>query len=343
VRPTAAHLSLRNALSLRAVRIGLLACAYFAAARIGLSFADYHESATLVWGASGLSLAALILFGLRLWPGVFVGAAAVNFLITDIEGGAAVLVGVGNTLEAVIGAALLRRVGFRPTLERVQDVVALLGIGALGTTIVSASVGVAALWLSGSLGSAEPAIVWTIWWLGDAGGVIIVAPVLFMAANGTPPWRDLAGSFEFWSALALIVALTSWSMSGTVPEPWALVTMFTPFPLVVWAGTRLGSRGAVISSVAITAIATVATARGVAPACNVQRHEQHQPADEENCRRQDREAVVAAGCLSVLFLLRRHRGNPSDFRSALFHGGNFITRCDTQKLGMLLAESRAGS
>jgi len=251
VRPTAAHLSLRNALSLRAVRIGLLACAYFAAARIGLSFADYHESATLVWGASGLSLAALILFGLRLWPGVFVGAAAVNFLITDIEGGAAVLVGVGNTLEAVIGAALLRRVGFRPTLERVQDVVALLGIGALGTTIVSASVGVAALWLSGSLGSAEPAIVWTIWWLGDAGGVIIVAPVLFMAANGTPPWRDLAGSFEFWSALALIVALTSWSMSGTVPEPWALVTMFTPFPLVVWAGTRLGSRGAVISSVAI--------------------------------------------------------------------------------------------
>jgi len=255
-----------NAFSPPAVRIGMLACAYFITARVGLDCAHYQDNATLVWPPSGIALAALILFGVRLWPGVFLGTLALNLSTAHLGGVASLAVATGNTLEPVVGALLLNRfASFRPTFERVRDVIVFLAIGALGCTIVSATTGVAALSLTGSLGGADPWTVWLIWWLGDVGGVIVVAPVLFIAANGTPAWREMIRNPEFWAALVLVVALTAWTMSGIVPPPWTRVALFTPFPLIVWAGTRLGSRGAVVSSFAIMAIATFATARHLSP------------------------------------------------------------------------------
>src|SRR5436190_21926467 len=94
-----------------------LAAAYIVAARLGLSFNPVGGFATLVWPPTGIALAALLIFGQRLWPGIFVGAIIANML-TGAPLAVAMGIGVGNTLEAVAGAYILKRVpGFTRSLE----------------------------------------------------------------------------------------------------------------------------------------------------------------------------------------------------------------------------------
>ena len=104
------------------VRMGVLGVLYVATAQLGLSLDAVYGFAAAVWPPTGLALVALVLYGARLWPGIAVGAFLVNWSV-----GAPVLVAggmaLGNTLEALIGTVLLTRVvGFRPSLDRLQDV-----------------------------------------------------------------------------------------------------------------------------------------------------------------------------------------------------------------------------
>src|SRR5438552_13081159 len=94
----------------------ILTLLYFAAGKIGLSLAFVHNHVSAVWPPTGLSLAALLLFGYRVWPAVFLGAFLVNITTpSQVDGawsiaiGSSLLIAVGNTLEAVCGAALARR------------------------------------------------------------------------------------------------------------------------------------------------------------------------------------------------------------------------------------------
>src|SRR5690606_22589427 len=119
------------------------------------------------------------LYGYSLWPAIAVGAFLVNWLA-----GAPVLVAggmaLGNTLEAVVGAVILKRVvGFRPALERLQDVLGLVVLAAGLSTLISATVGVTSGWLGGVIPSTMYGVAWRTWWLGDAVGVLVVAPLLF--------------------------------------------------------------------------------------------------------------------------------------------------------------------
>src|SRR6476469_1908768 len=97
-------------------QILLLAAAYFATAKLGLKLASAHPSITAVWPPTGIALAALVLWGYRLWPGVALGAAFANALTGDLPGLTLLGITTGNTLEALAGAYLLRWAGFRPSL-----------------------------------------------------------------------------------------------------------------------------------------------------------------------------------------------------------------------------------
>ena len=109
-----------------ALRVSALAGAYYGAAKLGLSFAFATPSVTAILPPTGLALAALVLWGYRLWPGVAIGAFLANSW-SGIPLAATVGITCGNTLEALAGAYLLLRVAsFRPTLERLRDVFALV-------------------------------------------------------------------------------------------------------------------------------------------------------------------------------------------------------------------------
>src|SRR5256714_12071722 len=120
----------------------LLFAAYFVTARLGLLLGAVAGFATLVWPPTGIALAALWVFGSRLWPGVFAGALCVN-LVAGAPLPAALGIAAGNTLEAVAGVWGLGRAGFQTQLDRVEDVVALIIGPAICSTALSASIGVA--------------------------------------------------------------------------------------------------------------------------------------------------------------------------------------------------------
>src|SRR5207248_10689951 len=90
--------------------IGILTVAYFIAGKLGLMLASLHASASPVWPPAGIALAAMLLFGYRVWPAIFVGAFVVN-LTTAGNVATSVAIAAGNTLEAVVGAWLVNRFG----------------------------------------------------------------------------------------------------------------------------------------------------------------------------------------------------------------------------------------
>src|SRR5882762_2481648 len=127
------------------LQVAGVAAAYTAAGKLGLDLAHETRSVTAIWAPTGIALVALLLGGYRLWPGVALGA-----LITNVDTGvpAVTVLGItcGNTLEALTGTYLLRRVAaFRPSLERLRDVLSLVACGAVISTMVSAIIGVASL------------------------------------------------------------------------------------------------------------------------------------------------------------------------------------------------------
>ena len=151
--------------------------AYVATARIGLSFDALAGIATTVWPPTGIALAALVLRGTHLWPAVAIAAFAVN-VNTGIPIWGAVIIAAGNTLEAVVGASLLRRFSFDARLARLRDVLLLVGGAALGSTLISATFGVAAAALAHLHRAESYPLFWAVWWVGDAMGALLIAPLI---------------------------------------------------------------------------------------------------------------------------------------------------------------------
>ncbi|HVI04333.1 MAG TPA: MASE1 domain-containing protein [Enhygromyxa sp.] len=243
-----------------------LAGLYVIAGRLGLELAHFQPNATLIWAPTGISLAALVLFGRRVWPGIFIGSAITNAMI-DTSPLPLLVIAVGNTLEAVVGALLLEKVArFDPALARLRDVIGFLIYGALLSTTVSATIGVGALHLAGAVDAASFSTVWMIWWLGDAAGATVVAPLLLVGIGGRPPWRVIAQRVETWIVLALLVLLLLFAFVVTPPGPTeALLPSLLVYPVLVWVGLRLGPRGAIVGSCLASVTAVVGTARGLGP------------------------------------------------------------------------------
>jgi len=254
-------------------QISLFTGLYVVTGIFGFLFAHNQDGVTLIWPPTGLSLAALILFGRRLWPGIFIGALLLSLGGTSSSGIPATAIAIGNTLEALVGATLLRVAGFRPNLERMQDGMAFLLIGVLGCTTISATIGVTANLIFGYTEATEFGLVWLNWWLGDAGGALILTPVLLMVMHGTPSWGSLVRRLESWLVLALLLATSLFAFFSSGLERLVFPASVASFPILVWAGTRLGPRGAVMASFLTILIATIATGAGFGPAALGTRNE----------------------------------------------------------------------
>ena len=244
----------------------LLTAAYAASGRVGLGLAHEQVNATLVWPPTGLALAALLLYGLRLWPGVFLGAVIVNLLI-GTSPAPALSIAIGNTLEALTGYWLLRHVlpfdlGFRRPL----DVVVFIAAAALLASTVSATIGVGSLVAFGSVPGSAAGATWLTWLLGDAGGAVVVGPVLLLMARGTPSWRSLANRWETWFVLFLLCLTGVPAFFAPHSSRWAaLFVSNLTIPPVAWAGLRLGHRGAAVAIVVVAGLASLGTSQGLGP------------------------------------------------------------------------------
>jgi PAS domain S-box-containing protein len=231
---------------------------YIGTAKLGIELSVAHGVVTPVWAPSGIALAALVLFGPQLWPAVAIGA-----LVANATSGAslpvAAFIAVGNTLEPLVGAALLRAAAFNPRLGRIRDVFALVVLAAAVSTTVAATNGVTTLWVSGNL-SGSYGSEWFLWWSGDAMGILVVAPLLLFWLS-TPLWKPARAELVEALALLGLVTIVSWFvfLHGYWRYPHLL------FPLLVWASLRFAQRGAVTGSFVVSVLAIKGAIDGTTP------------------------------------------------------------------------------
>jgi integral membrane sensor domain MASE1/anti-sigma regulatory factor (Ser/Thr protein kinase) len=232
----------------------VVALVYFGSAKLGLALAFATPSVTAIWPPTGLALAALLLGGIRLWPGVALGAFLAN-VTTDVPLATTIGITLGNTLEAVVGASLLTWAGFRPDLRRLRDIFGLVVLAAVLSTTISATVGV----LSLDLWDAPSQSLWTdwrVWWLGDMGGDLLVASFVLVAVTHWP-YREAPGRGV--EAVLLAGALV---MVGLIVFSQSAGTAYAIFPLLIWAALRFLQPGATAAALVVAAIAVAFTADG---------------------------------------------------------------------------------
>ncbi len=208
-----------------------IAAAYFVAGRLALLMAIPPGYATAVWPAAGVALVAVLLVGYRACFGIAIGSFLVN-VGTSFDASSALTVmrslalaasvGAGAALQGASGAFLVRRfVGYPSTLDRPRDIALLLLFGGPASCLLSATWGVTTLLVSGVISAPMYAFSWWTWWVGDAIGVVIFAPLL-LSLIGQPreAWRRrrvtvaLPLAIGFAVVTAIFVRASTWEQAG---------------------------------------------------------------------------------------------------------------------------------
>lgn len=243
-----------------------LAVVYFAAGKMGLQLASVHASATAVWPCTGIAIAAVLIFGYRVWPGILIGAFLVN-LTTAGNVGTSLGIAIGNTLEGLAGSYLVTRfAGGKDVFASAKNIFKFVGLAGLLATAVSATIGVTALAAWGFAGWPAFGKIWLTWWLGDAVGAVVMTPVLLLWwESPRVSWtRDQVIEVTF---LTMGLVAVSWAVFGGIFDSqfknYPLESLCVPF--LIWAAFRFGRRKAATAVVVLGGIAAWGTVHGYGP------------------------------------------------------------------------------
>ncbi len=247
--------SSHDARLLRTAVVGpVTAAAYLVSAEFGFSLAFATKQVSAVWPPTGIAVVALLVFGVRIWPGIFVGALLANLMASGALLTSAGIA-VGNTVAPIATWLLLRRLRFNHRLESVRDVL-LLVMAALTTMTLSASNGVVNLLLAGQIALGALGSVWWTWWAGDALGVMVVAPLLLAWAAPRAARERRCRPFELALVLVALFGLCWLAFWGGFLPPGSRLE-YAVFPLVIWVALRFGKREVSWAILVISAAAII--------------------------------------------------------------------------------------
>ncbi|MEV1026033.1 MASE1 domain-containing protein [Streptomyces sp. NPDC050264] len=234
-----------------------VAACYYVAGRLGLLGRVVVEGVvvTPIWPPTGVAVAALLVYGVRVWPGIALGSLLVIASLTTPQIGTLLTVA-GNTIGPLCAMWLLRRVGFRLDISRLRDGLALV-FGGLGAMLVSSTAGVGLQVLTGGLQTGEFWSVWLAWWVGDAMGVLLVTPVLLVLVGAAGRLRRAGWTEMVCLALAVVILLPMAALSR-------MSLLFLVFPLLIWAALRFQLAGSMVCALVASVLTTFAanTQRG---------------------------------------------------------------------------------
>ena len=245
--------------------ICVLAAVYFVAGKLGLSLAFVHPSSTAVWPAAGITLAAFLILGYRVWPAVFIGAFLVNITTAGSVLTSLAIAG-GNTLEGLFAAWLIIRFASgRNAFDRASDAFR-FALFALMSTAIAATTGVTSLTLGGYAPRAHYGEIWSTWCLGDGVGDLLVAPLLILWISNFRfrfNWREYAELLALTAGLVLTAQIVFWGLFFPAPRNYPLEYLCIPF--LIWAAIRFGQREAATVAALLSGIAIWGTLRGLGP------------------------------------------------------------------------------
>ena len=263
--PIAPRTSRRGGLNYIAGLIGI-GLTYFVLAKSGLALALIHPSASSVWPATGFALAAIVLWGYRVWPAIFLAAIIANATAAGSIG-TAISIATGNSLEALVGAALINVwANGRDTFSTPSTVAKFAVICVVLATPISATVGTTTLAIAGRAEWANFADIWLTWWLGDMIGALVVTPVVVLWALSGARAFTRTELIKSAAVIALAVAVGFIAFGAhvqIVAAPGAL-GFLAVLPLL-WAALRRGPRDTAVASFILAGFSIWGTFSGTGP------------------------------------------------------------------------------
>ncbi|HEY6661245.1 MAG TPA: MASE1 domain-containing protein [Pyrinomonadaceae bacterium] len=242
----------------------IVAIVYFAAAELGLSLASLHSNVTAVWPPTGIAIASLLIFGRRIWPGIFVGALAAN-LLTSIPVGSSFGIALGNTLEALTACWLLGRAkDWRQSFDSLGEVMRFVVYAAVLAPLVSATIGSLSLCLGDAKEWANFPWLWLTWWMGDGFGALIVSPLLLSwSLPGKVTSRDVPEIFSLFVLLLIVVLIV---FGGWFPGPVKTYPLaYLCLPCLLWAALKFDQRVVTSAIVLMAGLALWGARHGYGP------------------------------------------------------------------------------
>jgi integral membrane sensor domain MASE1 len=228
------HLESRNVAIL-----AFLAFTYFVVGKLGQRPASPHHSVTEIWLPAGIALAAFLLRGNRVWPGIFVGAFLLSLAIT---GSVLISLGLalGNTSEALIAAYLVNH--FANGINaffKTQDVLRFIFFAAVLVPALCAALGVGLLCLGGHASLADFRPLWFVWWVGDMLGILLLTPFLVLLLGHKHRFFGLAEPLEITALIAGLSVMCVLNF-GQRPVSWLPGNglLFLCAPFLVWSALR---------------------------------------------------------------------------------------------------------
>ncbi|CAN7143042.1 MASE1 domain-containing protein [Rhizobium sp. LjRoot254] len=242
--------------------LGLFIAAYVLGCGFAQSLAIVPGTGISIWPPSGLFIATLVVSPRRNWPW-WVLAGCVAELLSNVlwfhsPFPAAVLIYAANATEALVGAWLVNRFLSPPLrLESLREVLAFVVLGAGVAPIFSATIGSATLAWFG-MQSQTFVGAWPLWWIGDATGVLIVAPLALVAFQN---WRGKTRlTSAQWTEVAILgvifLGVAILSLSGYLPFAYIIM------PPLLWASVRFEFKGAVIALTLLALVTAIFTLTG---------------------------------------------------------------------------------
>lgn len=268
-------MSVPSTLADRWVRAVILAAGYTLTGIVGLSLAIPPGYATAVWPPSGIALAAVLLWGPRVWPGIAAGSVLVNLAVAVTTSEAqfgvvsfavAASIAAGSTIQALVCAGALRRfVGVAQLFETGPATLAFCGIAA-AACLVASTWGAATLNVAGVASESQFLETWQTWWLGDLIGILVFAPVFLTWRQslhlGRRPWR----LGEMTAAFLLLTVSTVFVFAAPPPGSGGTNPLtFLPLPCLVWIAFRFRPGGVALGICLLSLVAIGATASGTGP------------------------------------------------------------------------------
>jgi len=279
-------MKLLNSRTLPLLQIGILALAYFVTGKLAGSILGVTAEASPLWPPAGIALAALLLQGRRIWPGIALGSLLLNSTAgVGIPSTVIATSALSVTLQALAGEALLSRSGFSTKLDRLRDVLGLIAGAVIGSTFLGSTISNLSACIFGWVQwSNFLRNFWTMW-LGDGMGILMVTPVLLTLSHLLPKaysrklitnyrllitnYRLLNLIVNYSEPLILLTLLLSVSWLVFSSQTVAAIALYPLeyllFPLIVWAALRWSPQGAIFAYAIVSYIAILGTVGGNGP------------------------------------------------------------------------------